>query len=88
MVTENKIKIYRRHNGNIDSWARSGSEKEKSIMTDEDWYIINDLIQDLSLMKKGLASSSFSEDLNIKLKEICDTTSTVNKLQKLAQNNY
>lgn len=69
MITEDKVKIYKRYNGDIDSWARSGSKKEKSIIIDEDWYVIDGLIQDLSLVKKGLASSGFSETLNVKLFE-------------------
>lgn len=83
MVTENKIKVYKRYDGDIDVWARSGSKKEKSIMTDEDWYVIDGLIQDLSMVEKGLASSDFNENLNVKLKKICDSDSTVNQLQKL-----
>lgn len=84
MITKDKIKVYKRYNGDIDSWARSGSKKEKSIVTDEDWYVIDGLIQDLSLVRKGLASSDFTENLNVKLKEMCDSESTVNQLKKLA----
>ncbi|MCB0740985.1 MAG: hypothetical protein R2796_07650 [Chitinophagaceae bacterium] len=84
MITEDKIKVYKRYDGDIDGWARSGSKKEKSIMSDEDWYVIDGLIQDLSMVKKGLASSGFNENLNVKLKEMCDSDSTVNQLQKLA----
>lgn len=84
MITEDKIKVYKRYDGDIDGWARSGSKKEKSIMSDEDWYVINGLIQDLSMVKNGLASSGFNENLNVKLIEMCDSGSTVNQLQKLA----
>lgn len=84
MITEDKIKVYKHYDGDIDGWARSGSKKEKSIMSDEDWYVIDGLIQDLSIVKKGLASSGFNENLNVKLKEMCDSDSTVNLLQKLA----
>lgn len=84
MITEDKIKVFKRYDGDIDSWARSGSKKEKSIMTDEDWYVIDGFIQDLSMVKKGLASSGFSENLNVKLKETCDSAYTVNQLQELA----
>ena len=84
MITEDKIKIYNQYDGDIDSWARSGSKKEKLIMTDEDWYVIDGLIQDLFMVKKGLVSSVFSENLNVKLKETCDNDSTVNQLKRLA----
>jgi len=69
MITQGKIKIYKKYSGNIDSWARSGSKKEKLIMTDNDWYIIDELIQDMSLAKKELASPTFTNDLNNRLNE-------------------
>ena len=47
MITEDKIKIYKRYKGDIDSWARAGSKKEKLIMIDNDWYMIDGFIQDL-----------------------------------------
>ena len=52
-------------------------------MTDENWHMIEGLIQDLSLVKKGLASSGFSGTLSFKLEEMCDNNSTVNELQEL-----
>ncbi len=85
MITEGKIKVYKRYNGDIDSWVRSGTKKEKLNMTDEDWYLIGDFIQDLVLVKKGLASLDFNKTLKAKLQEKCDNNQTVEQLQKLAK---
>ena len=85
MITEDKIKIFERYDGNSDSWARNSSEKEKVVMTDDDWYIIESLIQDLFLVKNGLASLQFKDALNIKLKEKCDVEMTINQLKNLAE---
>jgi hypothetical protein len=84
MITEDKLKIFERYDGDSDSWARNGSEKEKVVMTDDDWYIIESLIQDLFLVKNGLASLQFKDALNIKLKEKCDVEKTINQLKYLA----
>ncbi|HEX8576638.1 MAG TPA: hypothetical protein VF677_10140 [Flavobacterium sp.] len=83
MITQDKIKIYKRYNGDIDSWARSGSKKEKLVMNDNDWYLIDGLIHDYSLVKKGLTSSSFSNNLNDKLKENCDSEETIKALKQI-----
>lgn len=83
MITQDKIKIYKRYKGDIDSWARSGSKKEKSIMEDNDWYIIDDLIQDLYLVRKGLTSLAFSDDLNNKLVENCESEEIIQILQAM-----
>ncbi len=83
MITQDKIKIYKRYSGDVDSWARSGSKKEKLVMNDDDWYIIDGLIQDFSLVKKGLTSLTFSNDLNNRLKENCDSEETIQALKAI-----
>jgi hypothetical protein len=84
MINENKLKIFEKYDGDIDSWVRSGSKKEKSIMTDGDWYNIDAFIQDLSLVKKGLTSFEFNNVLISKFKENCDSEGAINQLKKIA----
>lgn len=81
MITKDKIKIYRKYRGDIDSWVKNGSKKEKLIMNDEDWYLIDGLIQDLFLVNKGLVSLAFDNDLNNRLKEKCDSEETIQLLK-------
>ncbi|MCA0236110.1 MAG: hypothetical protein LCH81_06985 [Bacteroidetes bacterium] len=83
MITKEKIKIYKRYGGDIDGWARSGSRKEKSVMNDNDWYIIDGLLQDLTLAKKGLTSLSFNDDLNSRLEENCENKETIQTLKAM-----
>lgn len=85
MINRDKIKIYRKYNADIDLWARIGTRKDKSIMVDSDWYIIDSLLQDLSLVKRGLTSLQFNKTLKSKLIESCDGEDTINQLQKLAE---
>lgn len=84
MITEDKIKIHVRYDGQIDRWVRSGSKNEKSLMTDDDWYVIDSLVQDLFLVKKGVVSNEFKQTLEDKLKENCDSENTITNLKKLA----
>lgn len=84
MITRDKIKIYKRYSGDIDSWARSGSKKEKLVMNDDDWYLIDGFIQDLSLVEKGLTSQTFEDDLNNRLKENCDAKETIQALKTIS----
>ncbi len=83
MITQDKIKIYKRYNGDIDSWARNGSKKEKLVMNHDDWYIIDGLIQDFSLVKNGLTSLTFNDNLHNKLKENCDNEETIQVLKAI-----
>jgi len=82
VITIDKIKIYKRFNGDIDGWARIGTKEEKSIMNDNDWFLIEGFIQDISLVKKGLASDAFMKSINERLKENCDSEETIELIKK------
>lgn len=84
MITQDKIKIYKKYSGDIDSWARGGSKKEKLVMKDNDWYIIDVLIQDLTLVNKGLTSVTFSDSLDNRLKENCNSKEAIQALIALS----
>lgn len=84
MITQEKIKIYSSFQGDVDGWARMGSKKEKVIMSDEDWSLINGLVQDIQLVKKGVTSKEFSDTLQRRLVENCDNPETINQLRKVA----
>lgn len=83
MITQDKIKIYKKYDGDIDNWARTASKKDKLVMDDDDWYIIDRLVQDLSLTKKELTSQDFIHKLSNKLKENCDSEETIQALKTI-----
>lgn len=85
MLTIEKVKLYNRWRGDIDSWARSGSRKSKSGMEDDDWYLIDRFIGDLTLIKNGHAAESYTKDLNDRLLESCDSQETINQIKKLVE---
>jgi len=86
MITLEKIKIYNNFKGDIDKWIRIGSKIEKVQMEDEDWYVIDGLIQDIKLVKKNLTSNEFAEKLEIRIIDNCDTVETISQLNKLVNN--
>lgn len=81
MITLAKINIFKRYRGEIDNWARSGTKKEKIIMNDEDWYKINDFIQDLRIINNGLASQEFIKKIEVKLQIQCDSLETIQSIK-------
>lgn len=84
MITIDKIKIYKRFNGDVDGWARIGTKEEKSIINDNDWFLIEGFIQDISIIKKCIASDTFIKSINEKLKANCDTYETIQAIKDLA----
>ncbi len=83
MITKEKLDTYKRYDGDIDAWARKGSRKEHALMEDQDWYLIDGLIQDLGLIEKKMASESFCEIVNTKLTSVCDSEETIRSLKKI-----
>jgi len=83
MITKIKIKLYNKYDGDVDRWARNNSKRELSIMSDDDWFLIDGFVQDLTLVKNGLASSEFSKSLTDRLEYSCDTEETINDLKKI-----
>ena len=63
MITKAKIEIYKRFNGDGDMFVRCGKPHEKDLIDDNDFYIIMDLLQNIEIVDKGLASLTFKDKL-------------------------
>jgi len=83
MITKEKIHIYNKFKGNIDSWTRTGSKKEQTIMTDGDWYLIDSLLQDIQIVSKGLSSNEFSINLQNRLIENCENEEIIGQIKDM-----
>lgn len=68
MITKTKLLIHSKYAGDIDAWARLGSKEEKSVMSDDDWYMI-----DKALLDIGVNDDKIRTDLL----KYCDNTETV-----------
>jgi hypothetical protein len=85
MINQLKLQTYKYFNGDIDSWARAGTFDQKSIMDDKDWALIDSLMQDLFLVRKGLTTLERAEELELQLKIYCDGDDTIRSLKEMCQ---
>nr|WP_319401800.1 hypothetical protein [uncultured Carboxylicivirga sp.] len=69
MITEQKIKIFRKYHGDIDGFSRGGRKYEKDLFENADWLLIDNVLQDLELIKKGLCSTDYRNRLEKILNE-------------------
>ena len=83
MITQQKLEIYERYNGDNDLFARIGEKKEKELMRD-DWNLIENFIQDIGLINRLLASEDFIKAVNSNLQRNCDDDKTISQLQQMA----
>lgn len=72
MITTEKLKIFDKYKGDIDAFARIGRETEKTVLTDNDWQLIDSFKQDIELINKGLSSSNFNSKTIAQIKNNTD----------------
>lgn len=84
MITREKITVYKHFNGDVDGWARAGSRDQKTIMNDKDWQLIDSLLQDIRLIKNGVASESYRQSISKRMLECCDSDEAISELNALA----
>lgn len=83
MINLRKIEIFKKFSGDIDYFARVGTPQDKIDISDKDWSLIDSLIQDLELVDKGIASDSFVNSLDLRLKENLENENILQELKNL-----
>ena len=83
MITLEHLKIYQHYARNADALTRWGTDREKKILNHEDWCLLEELLQGLTLIKNGYASTSYAKAVERKLDEHCDSIETIAQLKKL-----
>ena len=80
-ITLNKLREYQKFGGDDDMWSRGSN---KRLNSSEEWYLIRSLIQDITLVKKGIASKQYTEKLYNNLLKFCDGEATVKEIERMA----
>jgi hypothetical protein len=81
MITFEQLKVYSKFGGDGDMIARIGNQ----LLTGEEWILITNLLQDLTIINNGYASEDFIAQLNRKLSEGFDNNETIKFLKTLAK---
>lgn len=85
MITQYKLEIYKRYNGDPDGWCLIGDEREKTKMNEHDWFEIQELVQKVILLKQGVVSQAFAQKINQAVQIQTDNEETANLLKELAE---
>ncbi len=59
MITLEKLRIFERYNGDADGFVRTGTKTEKECLDNNDWIFIDNVIQNLNMIKNGVCSNDF-----------------------------
>ena len=84
MLTVDKLRIYEQFDGDIDGWARASRGQATTGMTNEDWFLIDELLMNLATVKTGLASPSYAQQVEQRLLASTSDQATRSILHALA----
>lgn len=84
MLTLLKIQTYERFRGDMDNYSRAHGGGDTSGITDEDWWLINELCQGLYLVAFQKASENFGIEVEQKLHSVTTDEPTRKALRQLA----
>ena len=82
MSTRDKIEINKYYGGDVDRFSHA-SRSHKQIMSDGDFFLITRIVQDLVVIKNGLASKEFQEKVDKSLQDNCDNQKTISLLKSI-----
>jgi len=82
MITLEKLRIYEKFGGDIDGFSRS---KLSESITDQDWHLIGELLQGLSIVQSGLASADFESRVRARTVEVAEDEDVCERLFQLSR---
>ncbi len=80
-ITKEHVEIFNHYGGDGDAFIRIGTEREKEIMNYDLWKCIEDLVQNMTLLKNNSASNKYSEEIKKEIKDKCSNQEVVKMLE-------
>ena len=82
MITKVKIEIFKSYGFDVDAFQH-GKKIDKKNMDDDEFFLLNNLIQDFKIITNHQASEQFQKAAEKKLRAVCDNEDTVAEFKKL-----
>jgi hypothetical protein len=84
MITLPKLRVYASYEGDGDMFARSGRRRYLELITDSDWYLIDRLIEDATVINRKLGSVQRTAEAIKRIQDNCDSQEAVEEIMRLA----
>jgi hypothetical protein len=84
MLTLAKIRVYRKYGGDIDGFARAKNQNDYSVITDDEWFLIDSLVQKLFLVRNGKAPPEYAKRISVEVHQNIEGEEAINELMELA----
>ena len=83
MFSAEQISVFLKYRGDIDGFARVGSETEKALLSEGDWFELSGLMDCISMARAGHASSEFAAKAELALAEAVPDAGLRAELEKV-----
>lgn len=80
MLTSRHLDIYESFAGDLDAWVRAGNDAE---MSADEWRLIEEFLQGLSLIHADAASPAFAARLSVRLNAETEGERVIARLRAL-----
>ncbi len=87
MITMEKVRIYEKYDGDVDTWARASKLTEQSI-TDQDWQCIGEIVQSLFISESGQANAEFEAHARARAIDATRDERVYERLIEIARTKY
>lgn len=85
MITLKKLQIFTSYKGDGDMFARSGRVSAHESMNEDDWILIETLIQDATVINRHLGSEERTQQATTRLQENCENEEVIREIRRLAE---
>ena len=83
MITLDHTKTFKSFRGDVDGWARM--KKPNDTMTDDIWFEIEGILQNLTIIKNGHASEEFTAQTLQHLRTSCENPEVEQELIEISK---
>ena len=84
MITIEKLEEYEKYHGYYDGFYMQKVKSNTNLNSDEDWFLISELIQDQNLVNKKLTSLEYENNHKARLEENCFNTEVIELLKEIS----
>ncbi|MCL6275436.1 hypothetical protein M3P19_15585 [Muricauda sp. 2012CJ35-5] len=83
MIDKRKVDIYRKYKGFYDGYVHDNRNASEPLIESEVWWKIDELVTEYKLIIDGLASESFKNSFEEKLRNVTSDSVVINLIKDI-----
>jgi hypothetical protein len=84
MITRGHLAAFVRFDGNADGYVRTAKRSDPDPVSDQQWYLIQGLLQELALVAGGMASKAYAARIRKRVAESTADADTAAEMLRMS----